>query len=298
MEARLIVIVLMLTLSTTAAVATSSTSVASAAETSQSCDTAVLHDAYRTQTAIDTVNETGEATSRVQNTKTRVEDVPGFVRLHAENPNGYCVAVTVEISDEIVAAADLGSIASNDESVDASWRAAQNLSSGVVYTRVEFVLPPGANATFSPSSVRVQSLSWTGQAKREGSGLFSSVRDWWGSAKLDKSRYEIEPTRNSSRITVPLTKDGERIEEWQATYSLDGEERVVTQDASEPVFYTASEDSVTFHFEDQSASVEFVAEPSPVDKISQSAGSYWRGLTSGKSWLEALPFATTSEVIA
>lgn len=288
------VIVLMLTL-TTATAATGASSGASV--TSEACDQEVRHDAFREPAAIEAVNETGQATSRARNTKVRVKDVPGFIRVHAANPNGYCVSYVVEISPEIVSPADLGTIESNNEEYEASWRAAQNLSSGAVYTRIELTLPPGSNATFAPSSVRVQSLSWTGEAKREGSGIVEDVKGWWGSSKLDQRTYEIEPTRNSSRITVPLARDGERIEEWHAAYELDGRTRTVTQDASEPVYYTESRDAVTFHFSDAAsdATVTFTAEPTPVDKVSHSAESYLDGLLEGKSWAEKLPFAVVPE---
>lgn len=264
------------------------------------CEQTVRHDTFRNQEAIDAFNETGQATSRLQNTRVKLEDAPGFIRLRSKNPNGYCVRYVVEVSPEIVSAADLGTIESNSGEVEASWTAAQNLSSGEVRTRVEFTLPAGANATFAPSTVRVQSLSWTGTAKREGSGVVSRAKDLWGSSKLEQREYEIEPTRSSSRITVPLEKDGERIEDWYATYQLNGSSRSVTQDASEPVYYSESSDAVTFHFSDRAvragASVSFTAEPTPVESFSHSAESYWSGLTEGTSWIESLPFATNGGI--
>lgn len=298
METRLTwVVVIMITLTTaTAAVPLGSSGVASGATTSSTCDQEVRHDAFRETEAIESVNQTGEATSRVQNTKVRVKDVTGFVRLHAENPNGYCVRYVVEISPEIVSPADLGTVSSNDEEHEASWRAAQNLSTGEVRTRVEFSLPSGSNATFAPSSVRVESLSWTGAAKRKGNGALDGLREWWGTNKLDQREYVIEPTSDSSRITVQLTKDGERIEEWQATYELDGKKRVVTQDARKPVYYTENRDTVTFHFSDRArdAKVTFMAEPTPVDKVRFSADSYLSGLSEGSSLIDKLPFTVVS----
>lgn len=272
-----------------------------AATSTATCDQTVVHDTFRTDEAIAEYNESGQVTSRIRNTRVRVEDATGFVRLHAANPNGYCVAYEVLIANDVVSPADLGTVSSNSEDVDASWRAAQNLSSGVVYTRVTFKLPAGSNATFAPSSVRVESLSWTGSARREGSGVLSGVKSWLGSDKLEKQKYEIEPTRNSSRITVPLENDGQRIEEWQATYTVDDTTREVTQDASEPVYYTESTDSVTFHFSDSARDghVDFHAEPSTVDKVVFSGERYVDGVLNGRGILESLPIVVDgSEVVA
>jgi hypothetical protein len=292
METRLIwVLMIAITLTTaTGAVASGGAS----ASTSGTCSQEVRHDAFRTTEAVDAFNETGQATSRLKNTKVRVTDATGFVRLRASNPNGYCVTYEVLISPEIVSAADLGTIESNSEEYDADWRAAQNLSSGAVYTRVTFTLPAASNATWAPSSVRVKSLSWTGSAKREGSGVLSGLKGWWGSDKVDQRTYEIEPTRNSSRITVPLEKDGEKIEDWNARYTLDGRTRTVTQDASKPVYYSGGGDSVTFHFSQNAtdATVTFVAEPTPVEKVGWSFDSWLSGIKFGGDLLEGLPFST------
>lgn len=264
---------------------------ASAGSQTEECSQSVEHDVFRTASAIDAVNQSGEATSTVSNTEVRVEDVTGFIRLHAQNPNGYCVSYTVEISPEIVSAADLGEVDSLDDGRTASWRAEQNLTSGDVYTRVEFTLGPGANATWSPSSVRVQSLSWTGTAKNKSQGLISSLSSLLGESKLEQQQYTISPSGNASRVTVPLEHDGEEIDEWQATYSLEGAKRPVDQDASQPVYYTESSSSVTFHFSDtaveENTSVAFTAEPGWLDKTRYSAESYWSGFELGR---DLLPF--------
>lgn len=279
-----------------------SSTASAATSTSSSCEQSVTHDKFRTTAAIDAVNTTGEATSSLSNTEVRVKDATGFVRLHADNPNGYCVSYTVEISPEIVSPADLGQIKSNDEGTEASWRAAQNLTSGEVYTRVKFTLEAGENATFAPSSVRVQSLSWTGTAKQESQGVLSSVRSLFGSDKLEQRTYEIQPTKNSSRITVPLESgDGEEIEDWHATYTIGEKTRPVEQDARDPVYYTESGSSVTFHFSERAdqdgATVTFTAEPTFVERTRFSADAYLSGLSEGESWL---PFTTIvpTEVIA
>lgn len=257
--------------------------------TSADC-TEVEHN-LRTSSAVDAVNQSGEAVSKVSNTEVRVRDTTGFVKLDAKNPNGYCVSYTVEIAPAIVSPADLGEVESNDEETSASWRAAQNLSSGDVYTRVTFTLGAGENATFAPSTVRVESLSWTGEAKNKSSGILSSLSsfDPFGSEKLEQRKYTISPD-NASRITVPLTDgNGSEIEEWYATYTVNGETRPVTQDASEPVYYSESSSSVTFHFSDEAvqngAEVEFTADPTFTDSISHSARSWLSGASEISDWI-------------
>jgi len=276
------------------------TSTADAA-TSSSCGQSVRHDAFLSETAIEAVNETGEATSSVSNTEVRVEDATGFIRIRADNPNGYCVSYSVEISSEIVAPADLGTIESNNGSTPAKWRAVQNLSSGGVYTRVTFVLDPGENATWAPSSARVESLAWTGQARETGGDVLGKVKSWLGGGELEKNNYEIR-ANESSRVTVPLSSDNKTIEDWQATYSYKGETRPVTQDASAPVYYSESGNSVTFHFSErarESAVVHFTANPSPIDSAQHSWRSYWSGADQLSDWLPLMVHPwSSSEVIA
>lgn len=253
---------------------------------SSTCDQVVRHTGFMDEEAIASVNETGSATSTVSNTVVTVEEATGFVRIKADNPNGYCVAYVVEISPEIVPAADLGVIDSNSGDVEASWRAVQNLSAGTVRTRVEFTLEPDSSATFAPSKARVKSLAWTGSAKESGISIASTVSGWWGSDVLDQRKYQIEPTESADSITVPLEDgEGNTVEEWIASYELEGRERDVTQDASAPVYYTASEGSVTFHFNDKRADVTFIADPTPVDKIGHSASSYFSGLGDVGDWI-------------
>lgn len=253
-----------------------------------SCEQAVTHDAFRTDAALEAVNETGSATSRVSNTKAVVEDDSAFIRLRLTNPNGYCVAYSVEISPEIVEAADLGKISSNSDDYEADWRAAQNLSSGAVYTRVTVTLPAGSNATFAPSNARVKSLAWTGEAKRKSGGLFDGLPSLFGDEKLEQRTYEVNATKGPETRTIPLSQDGQRIDSWQATYTVNDETRPVTQDAKAAVYYTERGDSVTFHFNDRDATVSFTAEPRSWEKIGHSWTGYKSGFSSGSSlW----PFA-------
>lgn len=269
-----------------AAVATGGAATTSPASTSQDCSQSVTHDAFRTADAVQVVNETGEATSVQRNTETTVEDVPGFVRLRARNPNGYCVAFTVEISSEIVSPADLGTVDSTDDAIAAEWRAIQNLSSGELYTRITFVLPADANATFAPSTARVKSLAWTGQAKNASSGWFT-VPSWLGGeGDLEERQYQLEPDQGTDAITIPLeSDDGRRIEDWQATYTYQDRTRPVTQDATDPVYYTETESAVTFHFNKETATVDFTANPTVGESVSHDVKSYGRAWEEIASWV-------------
>lgn len=267
------------------------------AASSTSCGQSATHDAFRTDDAVRVVNQTGEATSTARNTEVRVEDVPGFIRLHASNPNGYCIALTVEISREIVAPADLGEVDSLDENTSASWKAVQNLSSGALYTQVTFVLPADSTATFAPSTVRVESLAWTGEVKNTSSGIIGSVTSLWrGDSDLEQRQYEITPENGEDAITVPLrSDDGRTIDDWQATYTADGRTRPVTQDANAPVYYTESRGSVTFHYNDPAAVVHFTANPTWVERRGHDVDSYASGWGEIGDWL---PLATTPRVVA
>jgi hypothetical protein len=293
METRLIMvgIVLAVLVATPAAATGGQSPPTTLTSTSVACDQGVGHDAFRSSDAVQVVNETGEATSSADNTEVRVEDVTGFIRLHASNPNGYCVAFTVEISKEIVAPADLGAVDSLDENTSADWRAVQNLSSGALYTQVTFVLPPGGEATFAPSTVRVESLSWTGKARNASSGLWSSL---FGEDDLEERQYDITPENGEDAITIPLTSDdGRTVEDWQATYTVDGETRPITQDANAPVYYTETDEGVTFHFNDPNATVHFTANPTWVERRGHDVDTY----TSGWEAIgDLLPFTATLEV--
>jgi len=70
----------------------------------------VVYDEFRTDdTVVENANTTGSAQVIKQNTRATVEDDDAFVRLGLENPNSYAVAFEVQLSEEIVRPATLGS---------------------------------------------------------------------------------------------------------------------------------------------------------------------------------------------
>jgi len=123
------------------------------------CQTTALHDQYRFDNRTVRAAANDSAFSQVQNTRVEIHQVTGFLRLHAENPNGYCVRYVVEIAPKVVSPAELGTIDAVDSNATASWHAVRDFQRSTTYTEVAFSLGPGQNATFAPSSVRVQILS-------------------------------------------------------------------------------------------------------------------------------------------
>lgn len=249
------------------------------------CGQTVVHDAFQSDKAVSQWNETGELRSSIKHTNTRLEENAGFVRLHAENPNGYCVTYEVLIREEVVSPAELGQIKSNDENVTAGWHAVQNLSSGKMFTRVEFTLDPGTEATFAPSKGRVFALSWTGTAEEASGGFLSSLSSLGSSTPLEKRSYTIDPT-STSRVSVDLTKNGSQVESWQATYEAGDGRFPVSKDSEDPVYYQQpSSERVVFIFNDPDASVKFVADPSPADRIGYQTNAYSAGIRRWASWI-------------
>jgi hypothetical protein len=257
---------------------------ATAAEASlPECDQTVTHDAFQQQAAISEFNETGNATSESEFTTVSVADADAFVRLAAENPNGYCTRIRVRLDEAIVAPAELGEIQSVDENTTAEWHAVQDLNNDTLHTRVEFVLPAHSNATFAPTKARVLSLAWTATAKRESDGLLQRP-DWLGGgeSELKQRRYELEPSSTGS-VTIPLEQGNRTIDGWQATYTVDGETYPVTDNPERAVHATEADGMVVFEFEDANATATFVAEPKLSESVGHAIMAYTAGFRRGES---------------
>jgi hypothetical protein len=183
----------------------------------------------------------------------------------------------------------LGDVDSNGDQYTATWSARQNLTSGTLYTLVEFTLPARSNATCAPPEARIVPLRWSGEAKKNGNSIMETIGGLLGGDDdLEQNTYEIDP-ENTSRVSVGKTgPDGQQIEDWHATYTLEGDRHPVEQDADAPVYYVEHSDRVTFHFNDQRASVTFVANPGPFDSVKYRG----RGWLSGWSEIgDLLPIA-------
>lgn len=261
---------------------------AAAADTSD-CSNQVIYDAFRFNDDVVSSAANDSASVSAQNTHVRVEQSTGFIRVNASNPNGYCVEFHVRLNDSIVAPAELGSVVSNDGNYSAEWHAVRDFEREETYTEVVFVLDAGSKATFAPSKLRVETLSWTGTAKSEGSGLWHDLTGWLGDdedeeeATLEERTYTFEPTNSTDRITVSLTDDesGQTVEDWNAMYRTSNRTgwQPVSQDSAAPVFYREiSDDRLEFVFNDPSGEVKFTANPTRLDQARSSWDSWWSGV--------------------
>lgn len=256
---------------------------ATAAETTD-CRTVAVHDAYRFHDKTVQAAANDSAFSTVENTRVEVTQAPGFVRVRGENPNGYCVEVHVEMASEVVSPAELGTVTANNGSREAGWHAVRDFDRETTYTEVVFTLPAGTNATFAPSKARVMALQWTGAATTGATSLWDDVATLGGLLDDDpvkKHKYRIEPTPNTSIVTVSLVNQssGRRISDWHATYTVPGSDAdPVGQEPGAPVFYRKpSGGKVQFIFNQRNASVEFVANPSLPEEGSYRLEAYSTG---------------------
>lgn len=251
-----------------------------AAEPTGSCSVVTV-DAFRvSNTTLAELNETGSATVTTKNVEVTVEETDSFVRIRTSNPNGYCVRVTVELSSEVVTAAELGSVNAaqpEDSDVTADWRAMHSLADDELYTEVEFQAPAGVDGLlFAPSKLRVRSLSWTGRAEGEADTTGAKLKELLGMQEdLQQRTYTLSANQTGDVISVSLSSaDGREVEEWHALYQGEnGEWYPVEQDTDSVVFYTESEDMVKFHFNNET-DVEFTADPTFRDKTRYEVQSY------------------------
>ncbi|WP_226043409.1 hypothetical protein [Natrinema sp. DC36] len=256
------------------------------------CETTVTHDAFRSDETTVTEATNGTASSTVENTEVSVDTNVGFVHLSAENPNGYCVNYVVEISPDVIDPADLGEIEANNGTETASWQAIHDFDADETYTKVEFALEGGESATFAPSKLRVTSLKWTGDAKEATSGILPDIDlglgAIFGDGDLEQRKYTLAPENSSGdSVSVALSNDSldKEITEYQAVYRIgDGRWIPVQTDSSDPVYKDEGEGTVTFHFDESDAEVEFIANPTMVDKATHE----YRAYMAGADWIQNL----------
>jgi len=266
------------------------------ASTQSDCSTRVTYDAFRFDNATvdDAANDS--ATVTAQNTEVRVEQATGFLRINASNPNGYCVEFRVNIAPAIVSPAELGDVESTDGNRTAGWHAVHDFEQDETYTQVVFTLGPGETATFAPSTVRVKSLSWTGEVKDTGG-------DWWDSISnfsisdeeedLEKRTYRFSATNTTETVTISLKNEstGEVVDEWQAMYRTSNASswRPVSTDSQAPVFYRQVDDyRVQFVFNDPDAEVRFTARPTRWDEMQHQWESWNAGTDVIDDFLDGL----------
>lgn len=258
--------------------------------------TTVTHDSFRvSNSTLAELNQTGSATVTEKNVRVQLEETESFVRVRAQNPNGYCVRVVLEISEEAVTPAELGNVEAAEpkgSELDASWSAMHSLQDDELYTEVVFELPAGSpEVLFAPSKLRVKTLSWTGEAKGEANTTLGKIRETVGFERdLEQNTYKLHGNESGDIITVGLqSNDGREVEEWHALYKTEsGDWAPVKKETDAPVFYTENGETVKMHYNDPTT-VKFVANPGFRDKASYDYKSYKRSI--GEVLETKLPFA-------
>ncbi|MDS0280085.1 hypothetical protein NDI85_20065 [Halomicroarcula sp. S1AR25-4] len=258
----------------------------------EQCSTDVYYDAFRTdQSVINATNDSGSTSVSKQNTRVTVNETEAFYRLRAENPNSYCVDMTVDIADAVLPAATLGEVESVDGETTAHWTDVTDFDSQSAYTEVSFTVPANTTVTFAPSRPTVFFPAWRDQRKRGAEGLLDRVTglspfgDDEAEADLSKRTYYFNASESETvtvRLDNPNASD-QRIEEWNAVYRLSEDDpwRPVDTDTADPVYYsTPSEDKVRFVMTDSNAQIEFTANPTYTDEALAEYRSYKR------SWLD------------
>ena len=259
---------------------------AAAQDGQQECETTVTHDAFRTEAAtVQQLANGSVARNTRKNTRVTVGESNSFYRVRGENPNGYCVRFVVEIGSEAIPPAEMpGKVYANHADVAATWNAVHNFDTGQTHTEVAFTLPPGSDATFAPSEVRVVSVAWysrtTERSKSAWSNLTSRVLD---SPNVSKHRYTLAPGSEGVRTVHLVNPDtGERITEYQALWrpSAEAPWRPVTTDTDAGVFKQEVDggDAVQFHFTNASSQVRFYANPGFRDDVDYQIKSYLGGI--------------------
>jgi len=170
----------------------------------------VVYDEFRTDdTVVENANTTGSAQVIKQNTRATVEDDDAFVRLGLENPNSYAVAFEVQLSEEIVRPATLGTVRATDtDGVTADWQAQHDFEAEETHTRVTVVVPAETDVLFTPSQLRVKSLSWTGEAEQSAETLRERVTTLWEDDRLEQRTYQVTGSEGGSSRSTSKTGDG------------------------------------------------------------------------------------------
>lgn len=270
---------------------------APAAAATADCETTVKHLKYKTnQTAINKVANGSNVTSLKANTRVRVGTDNTFYRVHADNPNGYCVRFVIHVAEKAMPPADVpNNVTSNDGNYTATWRAQYNWNTSNSYTNITFTLPADASATFAPNKYPVVAISWASERVSQGQGLIGGLGDKLdGKDNVTKHTYTIDPDEKT-RVTVPLRNPdtNEKIKEWKAMYTLNNGKtwRKVPTDTNAPVYYSkvGNGTAVQFTINDPDAKVKFYANPT----MGQKASYQWKTYSGGIDILsDLIPGAT------
>jgi hypothetical protein len=282
---RAALLALVVVLSTLAGVAPASTS---ASATGGSCGTKVVHDAFRMHNqTMEQLANGKETTTRKDHTRVTVRPTDAFYRLKAENPNGYCVHVVVEIGEEALPPANLPSdVTSNDGNVTASWTSHHDYKRGQTFTRIAFDLPPGSTAHFAPSRYQVVGIAWASERQKKAEGTIAELKRKLNQPSLTQRKYQLEvgsaPASRTIRLQDP--NSSAQIESYLAQYSTDGGQTwyPVNTDSDAPVYKSEGDGKVTFYWTagNADAVVRFTANPTAVDQAKYETESWMSGVES------------------
>jgi len=253
-------------------------------------DSEIVFDEFRTDAdTVATANETGEAAVEKQNTRATIEEGEAFHRVALENPNSYCVEFEVQISDEVLTPSTLGTVAGLElegtedyPDPEAYWESTHDFDDDETYTRVTVTLPADSEAMFAPSKARVEGLSWLGEGAETAEGWQDSLTDALGFGNDLEEREHTLSGNDSETVTIDLVnpETGEPLEDWHATYSVDGSHDIpLGSDSSSDVYYQELTDDdgevtaieVTFN---EAADLEFVADPRVRDSLRYDLASF------------------------
>jgi len=265
------------------------------AQTDQQCspELTVTYDEFRTDdTTIQQANTSDGAVVTKQNTRAAVSEGNGFVRAGFKNPNSYCVAFIAEISEAVTTPSTLGTVSATNSSVEATWEATHDFESDETYTTVTTTAPAETNVLFTPSKLRVESLSWASQTKDTADSFTERLTERLNlTSKLESRHYTLDGEAGEM-LTVDLEgPNGERVEDWHATYQLRGESdrTPLSEGSGSPVFYRQLSDedgestAIQITFND-AAEVHFTAEPTLRDETEYEITSYKASIRDGISF--------------
>lgn len=259
----------------------------------EECQTTIVHDELRNdEIKIDELANGSEVQSTELNTRVYYREDNRFYKITGQNPNGYCVRFDVRISREAIPTADLpGKVTSNGGDHEATWRSVADFDDNTTYSRIQFTLPGNTSATFAPSADRVQALAWASAKRNQGEGILDSISQKlpWNNRTLEQRHYEIAPGEETE-VAVPLQNEstGQEINDWKALYREDpnSDWRPITQDVEAPVYYRYIGDddqTIQFVFNNATAQVKFMANPSTLDTLDYEIKSYQ------SSWSDLIP---------
>lgn len=258
----------------------------------EACSTTVLHDTFRFDNeTIATIQNGSTAESIRDNTRVTLRKTDGFYKLHAENPNNYCVAYTVMVSSKAMTAATFpGGVQSNDGNHTANWSSTYDFGTERRYTEITFTLSPSSSTTFAPNRGAVASMSLATRSTDRAESAFDTLSGLLTGENESveiKHTYYVEASNNTRQVRVKLThpQTGEPIEDYNSVYTMDGNETWSTVDSTTdaPVYKRLSDDGnhLVFHFSERAqnadATVRFTANPGVSEQVRDGWDTWWSG---------------------